>query len=434
MNVPSVPTERTASRRAIEALRAGVPNGDAVSQLGSNHPDVEARFDSLLRQVQESQSDDIGVGGLLIAGNFGAGKSHLLEFLHHKALQENFACSKVVISKETSLADPVRLFRAATGELRVGGRLGTGVANVAAQLRFNSPEYRDFFRWCAPEISGLPSHFAGSLYVYEYGEDMEFRSRIERFWAGDAPTNRDLADKLRLLGQKTSYPLQKLPTAQLLAFQRFRFLAKLIAGAGYKGWVLFIDEVELIGQYTFKARARAYGEFARWMGTLGDAPDGSFGGLGAVAAITSEFEKAVLTGGKMDEEYVPGKLRASARDEDHALATIAQSGMRFISKNAERLPALSAERVRRTHDDLRLIYDRAFGWMPPVAERMPNIETSSVMRSFVRRWITEWDIIRLFPGSSFEAEETPLQPASYREDQDLGADDAATLVGQDTVD
>jgi len=416
---------RTASRRAIEALRAGVPNRDAVSQLGCSHPELEARFDLLLQQVGESLAIDEAVSGILIAGDFGAGKSHLLEYLRHQALEHNFACSKVVISKETSLADPVKLFRAAVGELRVPGRVGAGIANVAAGLLPDSTRYIDFFDWVAPDVSGLVPHFAGSLYVFEHGGDSEFRSRIERFWSGDPLTNRELGEKLRLLGQQTTYPLQKLPPARQLAYQRFRFLPKLIAAAGYQGWVMLIDEVELVGQYSFKARARAYGELARWMGQLGDSPDGRFSGIGVVAAITGDFEKAVLTGGKIDQEYVPGKLRASTRDEDHALATVAERGMRFIQKNAERLPPLSEDEVRRTYDELHVIYERAFGWTPPVGVALPAIGTSSVMRSFVRRWITEWDISRLFPGAAFELQVTPLSPATYREDKDLEADETA---------
>ena len=425
--------DRTTSRRAIEALRAGVPNRDAVGQLGGNRPELESRFDQLLAEVSGSLQLDAAVPGILIAGDFGAGKSHLLEYVQHKAFEQNFACSKLVVSKETSLADPVKLFRAAVAGLHVPEKVGSGIANVAADLRFNSSDYMDFFRWAAPEVSGLAPHFASSLYVFEHGGDDEFRSQVERFWAGDPLTNRELAVKVRLLGQQATYPLQKLPVARLLAYQRFRFLARLIKAAGYAGWVMLIDEVELIGQYSFKSRARAYGEFARWMGQLTETTDSRFPGLGVVAAITSDFEKAVITGGKMDGEYVPGKLRASAKDEDHALATVAERGMRFIRNKAERLPPLSDEQVRRTFEDLRRIYESAFAWTPPAEKVLPAIGTSSVMRSFVRRWITEWDMSRLFPGSSFEAEETPLPPASYREDRDLETDDPVPTAGPASV-
>ena len=45
---------------------------------------------------------------VVLAADFGGGKSHVLEYLSHKARQENFAVSKVVISKETQLFDPLK--------------------------------------------------------------------------------------------------------------------------------------------------------------------------------------------------------------------------------------------------------------------------------------------------------------------------------------
>jgi hypothetical protein len=65
--------------------------------------------------------------------------------------------------------------------------------------------------------------------------------------------------------------------------QRIRFAARLIAAAGYRGWILLIDEVELIGRYTLLQRGRSYSELARWMGKI----DGDqYPGLATVAAIT----------------------------------------------------------------------------------------------------------------------------------------------------
>jgi hypothetical protein len=88
---------RIANWRAIEALRAGVPNRDAVQALGlgSVQPDIEARFRQMLGEVQKGLSPETDPGmspdmspavtadGMLVAGDFGAGKSHLLEYLQH---------------------------------------------------------------------------------------------------------------------------------------------------------------------------------------------------------------------------------------------------------------------------------------------------------------------------------------------------------------
>ena len=73
-----------AARRAIGALRNGVPSRD-------------------------------GERGLLLGAGFGAGKSHVLEHLAHLALDRGFVVSRPVISKETPLHDPVKLLHWASG-------------------------------------------------------------------------------------------------------------------------------------------------------------------------------------------------------------------------------------------------------------------------------------------------------------------------------
>ena len=87
---------RVTNWRAIEALRAGVPNRDAVRALGSSQPAVEERFEELLTEVRRELSHSAGAEGLLFAGDFGAGKSHLLEYLQHVALENSFVCSKEI--------------------------------------------------------------------------------------------------------------------------------------------------------------------------------------------------------------------------------------------------------------------------------------------------------------------------------------------------
>src|ERR1700693_1497677 len=102
-----------ARRRAVEALRSGVPSWDAVAVLGSGQPEAEDRFTALLERADEPGRPVPGAQGLLLGGGFGAGKSHLLTHLGHLAMSSGFVVSTVVISKETPLHDPVKTFRAA---------------------------------------------------------------------------------------------------------------------------------------------------------------------------------------------------------------------------------------------------------------------------------------------------------------------------------
>jgi hypothetical protein len=91
--------ELVARRRAVEALRSGVPSWDGVAVLGSGQPVAEDRFTTLLERLSEPGWSADASPGLLLGGGFGAGKSHLLTHLGHLAMASGFVVSTVVISK-----------------------------------------------------------------------------------------------------------------------------------------------------------------------------------------------------------------------------------------------------------------------------------------------------------------------------------------------
>lgn len=253
---------RVEQRRAIEALRSGVPNRDAVLALGSTQEEIERRFEEKLEVARSG----LPAGGLLVGGDFGSGKSHLLEYLRHRALNEGFVASKVVVSKETPLHDPAKVYRAAIAGAAVPGRRGSALAEIAAAPRaFDPRAYDEFARWVNSRASGLDERFAATLYLYErLGDDAEFMDRIVRFWSGDPIGVADLRRRLREIGEPATWTFGTV-AARELALQRFRFSARLMAAAGFAGWVILFDEVELIGRYSLLQRARSYAELARWV-------------------------------------------------------------------------------------------------------------------------------------------------------------------------
>lgn len=423
------------NRRAIEALRAGVPNSDAVRMLGSHHPRIEEKFRELLTAVDESGINGSQARGFLVSGEFGSGKSHLLKYLESVALEENFVCSRIVVSKETALSDPSKVYAAMVSEGRVPGRLGAAIPTLAEGLltKFNSSSYKEFFLWSGQDDTRLAHQFPASLYILEYGGDQEYAQKIARYWAGDPLHTGDLRSKLRELGQLSNYQLATVKKRDL-AFQRLRFAPRLARAAGYRGWIVLIDETELIGRYARKARANAYAELARWTGRLDDTQDGIFPGLGGVAAITGDFETKVLMGGVSDLEVIPNKLRASPNPADVELGGLARRGMQLILKEREELPALTGELMKETHDKLRVAYSVAFNWPAPEVQDCFAPLATDVMRPFVRRWITQWDIGRLYPESTFDGVEARLEPDLYPEDPDLASDavaDATAPVGSE---
>jgi hypothetical protein len=400
----------TAPRRALEALRNGVPNRDAVRVLGCDQPEVEELFLARLADVQPSIARGTPVQGLLVSGDFGTGKSHVLEHLQDLAVSQHFVCSRVVTSKETPLYDLGKVFKAAVDTAEVPDHNGPAVSEIALKLKPDSPAYVELYRWVHSTESGLSTLFPATLLLYErLKSDPELTEKLTNFWAGERLPIADVRGGLRQIGELPSYPVRAVKLAQL-ARERFAFLSRFILGAGYAGWVILIDEVELIGRYSILQRGKSYAELAR---LLGQAEGDGFPGIAVVATITDDFGIKVL-GEKGDLDNIGPKLRSKGTDEWVLLAARAETGMRVIDRDRTVLVSPDEMSLRNTYDKLRRVHAEAYGWEPPdvwAAENAPPRR----MRSHVRRWIAEWDLQRLYPGSRPQLEEQELH-VDYGED------------------
>lgn len=402
-----VTSEWLVDRRAIEALRSGVPNGDAVRVLGCDQVHVIEAFESQLEAVD---TDDAARAGLLVAGGFGTGKSHLLKFLEELALAQNFVTSHVVISKETPLYDRGKVFRSAVENARVPGRTGMAIQEIALSLRQDSPRYADLYRWANSPASGMAALLPATLLLHErLNNDPELVEEIRNFWAGDRIAITRIRDGLRQIKESSAFSLKAVRVRDL-AEMRFPFTARLVHAGGYRGWVILIDEVELVGRYSLLQRARSYAELAWWMGVT---EAGRTPGLLSVAAVTDDFKPVVLDE-KGDRDYVGPKLRDRGTDEDMALAAKAEAGMRTLERDAVFLERPTSETLSNTHARLRDIHAAAYEWDPPDLG-VTDVSITRPIRLHVRRWINEWDLHRLYPDAQLETEEAELRP-TYEED------------------
>ena len=388
------PAASLPNRRALEALRAGVPNRDAVAALGSQQTAVEDAFTQLLEKIGSDPGGE-PAGGMLISGGFGSGKSHELEYLSHVALGAGFVVSKVVVSKETALHDSAKVFAAAIADARIPDKTGSAIDEIAEGLRTDSAEYTALRRWVHSDDAPVDSRFAASLYLYEYARgDAEFADRIVRFWAGDPLPVAELRRRLKEAGAGATYRLAAVKERDL-AVQRFRFVSRLITAAGYRGWVVLLDEVELIGRYSLLQRARSYAEVTRWVRGDRDDPDAP---MGAVLTTVDDFEAQVLVG-KNDVDLIGKRLRMKGTTEYELLAGLAEAGMRVIERDQIRLQPPDRDELDRTYGKLKQVHAAAFGWDPPDVEGLERLP-SNRMRQYVRAWINEWDLRRLDPSYS----------------------------------
>ena len=421
MEQPTESRNRTLDcRRALEALRNGVPNGEAVRMLGCNQPQAEARFADLLAQAADGENPPPSALGMLVSGDFGSGKSHLLTHLERQALAEGFVCSKVAVSKETPLYDLGKVFKSAMENGRMPDRSGRLIEELGQRLRPRQDAYDDFFHWADDAgASGLSPMFPASLMVHRLSNDLVLNNEIEAFWAGDRIRVARVKGGLRDISRLQSYGFSA-PKAAELPPQRMRFAVELIKAAGYKGWVVLLDEIELIGQYSLLQRGRSYAEVAQW---LGQSIGHSYPGLVTVGAVTVDFAAAVISAdGKKDRDYVRPKLEEPRKRGAgyNDLIPSAETGMRLLERECLPLNPLADADIRGTLEALREIYRDAYGWYdaPFLPERARGAGHQQLMRYNVRAAINEWDLLRLYPDAKPDTESDEFRPG-YEENPDL---------------
>ena len=399
----------TAERLAIEALRAGVPNEAAIRLLrNSDHPLADGFVDDL-RTIARTADRPPVLEGRIVAGGFGSGKSHLLGGLSELAQNQNFIVSHVAISKETPLFNLERVFAAAVRNAIVPD-INDDVMSVAiSRLDPSSGEFATLEDWASTPKSGLSPIFAAILYVLPRQVlGPEDKVAIARFLGGGKLLTSRVRQWLRALGAHKIFDLRAVRAPEM-ALQKLRFAPALFRAAGFSGWCVLLDEVELIGRYGSLQRAKSYGELCRWLGLE---PVTAVSGLIAVATIVDDFRSIVLDG-RLDQERVPALLQQKGLDQ---LAVLASIAMRAIEERQVFLKPPNHEQLTRDQSILRNLYQRSYDWTP-VASDLGEQRAAKTIREFIKSWITDWDIQRLY-GAQDEIETQSLG-TDYTENKDL---------------
>ena len=396
-------------RVAVEALRAGVPNRAAIRLLGSSEQSLCDRFIAKLRQTRDELAHGRAVEGELVAGGFGTGKSHLLGYLAEQALKERFIVSIVPVSKETPLFNPQLMYAAAIRNAVVPDDSSDVMTAVINNLHPTSDAFGDLEAWASREDSGLSALFPALLFLIpKQIIQPEDTAAIARFFGGAQLAIPKVRQWLRSSGAARLFEIKPTKAADL-AFQRLVFAPRLFKAAGYGGWCILIDEVELIGRYSTLQRGRSYAELCRWLNL--DASI-SVPGVISVAAITDDFARAVIND-RLDQEKVPAFLEARGLDQHKRLAEI---GMAHIERRATRLAAPDEERLHRSLDTVRHLYGESYGW-PAFGGDIGERRAGRTMREYIKAWVTAWDIHRLY-GAREDIEIETLK-TDYTEDKAL---------------
>ena len=217
------------------------------------------------------------------------------------------------------------------------------------------------------------------------------RQELVGFWEGTAMPVGHLRQGLRQTGAAKLFALEKIGIKEL-ARQRFKFMARLLRAARYDGWVILLDELELMGRYTVLQRGRAYAELARLLG-LSD--EHAVPGLLAVGAVTPDYASAVIDE-KDDRNQIGFRFRLRGDPESELTAALAELAMDAVDRELLRLREPSQDDLEEVLATLAVIYATAYDCTPATLDA--SLKTGRQMREYVRSWITTWDLNLVAPA------------------------------------
>lgn len=160
----------------------------------------------------------------MISATFGAGKTHLLEYLQSVAEREGFVTSFVVVSPEMPLGNAHLVVKALAETAVAPGQTGKALRALASGLQTSSPAWQEFREWA--RTARIEDRFRALLHLYEaYRADEEFRLNILADLEGRPLLKTVIKGKLKDIGEAAAYDLQH-PRNHLLAHDRIRLLAR----------------------------------------------------------------------------------------------------------------------------------------------------------------------------------------------------------------
>jgi hypothetical protein len=240
---------RKQSIAVVESLRAGIPSRASTRELSDLRPSLTKPIKQDLAQLAQGNTPK----GRLVWGAYGQGKTHALTTIEHLALDLGFAVSRVSLSREVSCHHLFNFYGRVASAIRTPKSQTFGIQRALNKKPSGDlPDSRiqDPNRYIHP----LPA-FVLEDYFYTTGEEQDL------LYGDLMGTRLAMPDLRRIHRACRGEPLPRFESnfgVKKHGSAYFGVMADVLAWCGYKGWVILIDEVELIGRLGKVGRLDAY--------------------------------------------------------------------------------------------------------------------------------------------------------------------------------
>lgn len=330
------------ARHIIEALRSGVPSRAVGEYFSEARPKIMKEISDRLDMVCEEKKSN----GMIISGKYGEGKTHLLNTVFNLAHSNNMVVSYLSLSKETPMDKLYLVYQKVLQNTYLPRRRQPGVIHELEKISAGSPVANEMLLYAAKHLETDKLYYLFRSYLNT--EDSDEKFLLQADLEGDFITNASLKKIYRrIFGQPVKYNVNFSKTKHCSDY--FSFMSHLFTQIGYHGWVLLIDETELMGRLGKKTRLKAYNNMANFL--LPDlCPETTF----TIFALSASYVEDVIDG---KHEYA--NLEEVFPENQEPARTV----LNLLTKAPQLLP-LTRDEIHEVLCKIQDFHGKAYEWTP----------------------------------------------------------------------
>lgn len=330
------------ARHIIEALRSGIPSRAVGQYFSEARPrmmkEISIRLD---RVCNEGKSN-----GMVVCGKYGEGKTHLLNTVFNLAHSNHMVVSLLSLSKETPMDKLYLIYQKIIQNTYLPMRQQPGFMHELEKLSANSPIANEMQLYAAKQLETDKLYYLFRSYLNTEDSDEKFllQADLEGDFVANAPLKKIYR---RIFNQPVKYNVNFTKTKHCGDY--FSFMSHLFTQMGYHGWVILIDETELMGRLGKKARLNAYRNMARFL-----LPEPSLEAVFSIFALSASYVEDVIEGKREHEN-----LEAVYPEEAEPIRTVLD-----LLVKAPQLAPLTKEEIQQVLYKIQEFHGKAYAWTP----------------------------------------------------------------------
>ena len=284
--------------------------------------------------------------GMIISGKYGEGKTHLLNTVFNLAHSNNMVVSYLSLSKETPVDKLYLVYQKLIQNTYLPKRQQPGFMHELEKISANSPVANEMLLYAAKQLETDKLYYLFRSYLNTEDSDEKFllQADLEGDFIANAPLKKIYK---RIFNQPVKYNVNFTKTKHCSDY--FAFMSHLFIQMGYHGWVVLIDETELMGRLSKKARLNAYRNMANFL--LPDrCPEATF----SIFALSASYAEDVI---EAKHEYENLALIYPEKQEP------ARTVLDLLSRAPQLLP-LTRDEIHEILYKIQDFHGRAYEWTP----------------------------------------------------------------------